>query len=64
MKASPERLEPEVSGTIHSEIFPGLWLAVEKLLDGDLASVLAELQKGTATTEHTAFVERLKASEK
>jgi Uma2 family endonuclease len=52
-------LTPEVTGVICSQVFPGLRLAAEALLDGDLAGVLAELQKGLATPEHAAFVERL-----
>ena len=43
----------------HSEIFPGLDLAAEALLKGDLAKVLSELQKGIETSAHAAFVERL-----
>ncbi len=54
-----ERVEPDAEGIIRSEIFPGLWLAVNKLLNGDLAGVLAELQKGIASAEHQAFVEKL-----
>lgn len=56
-----ERVEPDADGIIRSEIFPGLWLAVEKLLNGDLAGVLAELQNGIASPEHHAFVEKLQA---
>ncbi len=55
-------VEPGPDGVIRSQVFPGLCLAVELLLDGDLAGVLAELQKGLATPEHAAFVERLRAS--
>ena len=33
-------------------------MAVEALLDGDLARVLAELHQGLETAEHAAFVER------
>ncbi|MBI4673096.1 MAG: Uma2 family endonuclease [Chloroflexi bacterium] len=54
-----ERVEPDAQGMIRSEVFPGLWLAVDKLLNGDLAGVLAELQKGIATPEHAAFVAKL-----
>ena len=50
---------PDAEGVIRSQVFPGLHLAVDKLLEGDLAVVLAELQKGLATPEHAAFVERL-----
>jgi Uma2 family endonuclease len=49
----------EAEGTIHSRAFPGLRLAVPALLRGDLAHVLAELQKGLASAEHQAFVEAL-----
>lgn len=52
-------LTPDVSGVVHSEVFPGLVLAVSALLEGDLAKVLSELQKGLETNEHAAFVKRL-----
>jgi Uma2 family endonuclease len=52
-------LVPDASGVIHSQVFPGLRLAVAVLLEGDLARVLAELQKGLVPPEHAAFVERL-----
>lgn len=52
--------KPDESGLIHSQVFPGLCLAVQALLDGDLAKVLAEQQKGFGTDEHTAFVARLR----
>jgi len=53
-------LTPDESGVVHSQVFPGLCLAVSALLEGDLATVLAELQKGLETAEHAAFVERLR----
>ena len=56
------RLEPDAAGLIHSTVFPGLRLAVEALLAGDLAKVLAELRRGVDTDEHTAFVTRLQAA--
>lgn len=40
-----ERLEPDERGVIESKVFPGLRLAVEKMLAGDLAGVLAEQQR-------------------
>lgn len=52
-------LEPDAAGVVHSQMFPGLHLAVPALLDGDLATVLAELRKGLGTAEYAAFVERL-----
>jgi len=53
------RLMPDADGIIASQIFPGLRLAVGALLEGDLASVLSELQRGLSSVEHAAFVERL-----
>ncbi len=55
-------LSADDSGTIRSRIFSGLWLAVPALIDGDLAKVLAELQKGLQTPEHSEFVARLAAA--
>lgn len=37
-------IEPDADGVIESLVFPGLRLHVPKLLEGDLAGVLAELQ--------------------
>ncbi|MEQ9369485.1 MAG: Uma2 family endonuclease [Coleofasciculus chthonoplastes F3-SA18-01] len=52
-------LEPDEAGIIKSRIFPGLWLAVNALREGNLAEVLAVLQQGIQTAEHQAFVQRL-----
>lgn len=52
-------LEPDASGVIRSEVFPGLWLNVPALLAGQLADVLATLQLGLASPEHAAFVAQL-----
>ena len=46
-------------GLVESQVFPGLRLAVNALIGGDLATVLSELQKGLETAEHAAFVRRL-----
>ena len=56
------RLEPDAAGVLHSTVFPGLRLASEALLAGDLATVLTELQRGLGTDEHSAFVKRLGAA--
>jgi Uma2 family endonuclease len=53
-------LQPDEAGVIRSSIFPGLWLAVNALQEGDLAQVLAVLQQGLQTAEHLEFVERLR----
>lgn len=53
-------LMPDESNVVHSQVFPGLCLAVQALLVSDLATVLAELQKGLGTPEHETFIERLR----
>jgi Uma2 family endonuclease len=53
------RLSPNTEGITESLIFPGLRLDAPALIGGDLARVLAELQKGLASDTHTAFVNRL-----
>ncbi len=40
------RLECDEKGIIKSQIFPGLWLAVESMLSGSMADVLGVLQTG------------------
>ena len=52
-------LEPDETGIIKSGVFPGLWLAVNALREGNLAEVLAILQQGIQTVEHQTFVQRL-----
>ena len=55
-------IAPDENGIVHSHIFPGLWLDPKALLDGNLAQVLSELQKGLASEEHIKFVENLAQS--
>lgn len=52
-------LEPDRAGIIRSEVFPGLWLAVAALLDGDMARVLAVIQQGLNSWQHSEFVKQL-----
>lgn len=52
-------LEPDGEGIMRSEVFPGLWLSVAALQEGNPAEVLAVLQRGLETPEHQVFVERL-----
>ncbi|MBW4472493.1 MAG: Uma2 family endonuclease [Stenomitos rutilans HA7619-LM2] len=54
-------LAPDDEGIIHSQVFPGLWLNVAAMLQGDMRSVLAVLQTGIETAEHQAFVQQLEA---
>ena len=53
-------LKPHADGTLRSERFPGLWLDVPALLAGEMARVIATLEKGIASAEHAAFVARLR----
>ena len=55
-------LVADAAGVIESQRFPGLRLSVRALLTGNLAEVLAELQRGLASAEHKAFVKQLQAS--
>jgi len=57
-----ERLVPDAEGILHSETFAGLWLDVPALLRGEVAGVLAVVQRGLASPEHEAFVARLQAA--
>ncbi len=52
-------LPPDVDGIIRSPAFPGLWLAVDALLNNQMPQVLEVLQAGLRSPEHTAFVEQL-----
>ena len=53
------KVEPDANGIIESSVFPGLRLNVAALLAGDMATVLAELQRGIASPAHAAFVGQL-----
>lgn len=46
-------------GVMRSQVFPGLWLAACDLLAGNMTRVLAVLQDGLNSPEHTAFVQQL-----
>ncbi len=54
-------LLPDANGIIESTVFPGLRLAVQALLNGDMPTVLAELQNGLASPAHQSFVELLQS---
>ena len=49
-------LLPDAQGVIRSRKFPGLWLAVEALLEGNMVEVLATLQEGLSSPEHAEFL--------
>jgi len=54
-----ERLPLDPEGLLRSETFPGLWLDVPALLRGDVAGVLATVQRGLVSPAHHAVVARL-----
>lgn len=51
-------LAPDAHGVLHSPNFPGLRLAVDALLAGDVTGILSALQAGLGTPEHAAFAAR------
>jgi Uma2 family endonuclease len=55
-----QELQPDADAILRSRVFPGLWLDAAALWQQDLARVLAVLQQGLATPEHTAFAARLR----
>jgi Uma2 family endonuclease len=54
-------LPVDAAGVIRSQVFPGLWLAVNDLLAGNMTQVSAVVQAGLNSPEHQAFVQRLQA---
>jgi Uma2 family endonuclease len=52
-------LDPNPSGLLESQVFPGLVLAVNALLAYNLAEVLAVLQHHLNTDKHLAFLQTL-----
>lgn len=53
-----QSLQPRADGLLHSQVFPGLVLNVQALLDGDLARVLADQQRHLREQEHQCSVEK------
>jgi Uma2 family endonuclease len=52
-------ITPAQDGTLRSRAFPGLWLAPEALWERSPASLLATLQRGLASEEHSQFISKL-----
>jgi len=52
-------LQPDENGVIKSLVFPGLWLAVNELLSGNMATVLTVLQAGLNSPEYADFMKKL-----
>jgi Uma2 family endonuclease len=57
------QLESDPAGILRSQIFPGLWLARQAMIVGDMQRVMAVLQAGLAHSDHPAFVAALTSSE-
>lgn len=55
-------LPADEDGVFRSRVFPGLWLDAAALLAGDARQMLDVVERGIATPEHAAFVERLRGS--
>lgn len=53
-------LSPSADEIIRSQVFPGLWLAVEALLNNQMVRVLEVVQLGLKSPEYDAFVQQLK----
>ena len=53
--------EPDATGLVRSQVFPGLCLAADALLRGDLRAVLEAQRRGLDDRAHAAFVGRLRA---
>lgn len=61
VEGSYQLLALNSDGVLCSQAFPGLWLAPEALLIGDMSQVMAVVQSGIESREHSAFVEALAA---
>jgi Uma2 family endonuclease len=53
---------PDPDGVWRSQVFPGLWLNFQALLDRDGAALLKTLDAGLATEAHQTFVKQLKSA--
>jgi Uma2 family endonuclease len=51
-----QMLAPDAHGIVRSQVFSGLWLAVNPMLAGDMIRVLAVLQQGIDSPEPQSFV--------
>jgi Uma2 family endonuclease len=63
-QTSFETLTPDHAGVLKSAAFPGLWLDVPALLERNQSKLLATIQAGTTSREHSEFVKRLQGGAK
>jgi Uma2 family endonuclease len=57
--AEYEPLPVGQDGIVRSEVFPGLWLDIDAMIRGDMATVLRVLQRGIDLPEHAVFAQKL-----
>ena len=55
-----ERLAVDPEGIYQSRVLPGLWLDAAALIRGDMQAVFTAAQRGLASSEHAAFVAKLR----
>ena len=53
------KLQLDEDSIIKSEAFPGLWLAVDALLNNNLAEVIKTVQSGLKIKEHQEFIQQI-----
>jgi Uma2 family endonuclease len=53
------KLQSDEQNIIKSEVFPGLWLKINFLLEYNLAQVIQTVQQGLATKEHQDFIAKI-----
>jgi hypothetical protein len=61
---SKRKLKPDKTGLFRSRVFPGLWLHGPALVARDSARLVASVQEGLASPEHSAFVRQLEQKHK
>ena len=54
------RMQADRDGLLQSRVFPGLWLDVAALLNGDLLALRAAVERGCSDPAHATFVSRLR----
>ena len=53
------KLKPDEKNVVKSQVFPGLWLQLNSLLNFDLAKVITIVQLGLNAIEHQEFVRQI-----
>ena len=56
-----ERLPQSADGLLRNEVLPGLWLDPQAVIARDAARMFQVAMQGVASSEHHAFLARLKA---